>query len=102
MADRNQRATRPHTRLGEVIAFGFKKAGYGKLIGTRTAGAVTAGRLFLVGDQAMLYLAVADVRVDGLRLEGLGVIPDLEVPFHLPFATEPDPQLEAAIAELAK
>lgn len=91
------------TRSGkEVIAFGFKKAGYGKLIGTRTAGAVTAGRLFLVGDQALLYLAVADVRVDGQRLEGRGVAPDIDIPFPLLYAGEPDPQLEAAVAELAK
>jgi C-terminal processing protease CtpA/Prc len=46
-------------------------------------------------------LAVSDVRVEGERLEGRGVLPDVVVPFRLPYAAGHDPQLEAALAELA-
>ena len=44
-----------------------------------------------------MYLAVADVRVDGERLEGVGVAPDVEVADQLPFADGADPQLDKAI-----
>lgn len=89
------------TRSGkETLAYGFKKYGIGKVIGTRTAGAVTGGRLFWLPGGHLLYLAVQDVLVDGERLEGVGVAPDLEAPFALPFAQGRDPQLERAVAEL--
>ena len=90
------------TRSGkETLAFGFKKYGIGKVIGSRTAGAVTAGRLFWLPGGNLLYLAVQDALVDGERLEGVGVAPDIEVPFSLPFAQGRDPQLERAVFELA-
>ena len=84
----------------EILAYGFKKYGYGKLVGTKTAGAVTAGRIFRVGGEAVLYLAVADVCVDGERLEGRGVEPDVVVPFKLPYANGNDPQLGKAVEVL--
>jgi C-terminal processing protease CtpA/Prc len=46
-------------------------------------------------------LAVSDVRVEGERLEGRGVVPDVEVPFRLPYAAGRDPQLDAALGKLA-
>lgn len=91
------------TRSGkEILAYGFKKYGLGELIGTRTAGAVLAGRAFLLSDDSLLLLAVADVYVDGQRLEGVGVTPTLEVPFTVEYAQGKDPQLQRAIEVLAR
>jgi carboxyl-terminal processing protease len=90
------------TRSGkEVLAYGFKKYGYGPVIGTRSAGALLAARAFLL-DGGLLLLPVADVAVDGERLEGRGVTPTIEVPFDLPYAAGADPQLERALDELAR
>jgi carboxyl-terminal processing protease len=86
------------TRSGkEVVAYSIQKHGLGVLVGERTAGAVVAGRSFLLRDGALLYLAVADVTVDGERLEGLGVEPDVYVESGLRYADGVDLQLEAAI-----
>jgi carboxyl-terminal processing protease len=49
-------------------------------------------------DGSLLYLAVADVLVDGQRIEGKGIAPDIDVPFTIPYAQGRDPQKEAAIA----
>ena len=90
------------TRSGkEVFAFGFQKHGIGPVIGTRTAGAVVGGRPYLIRPGILLYLAVADVRIDGERLEGRGVMPDVEVPFDIRYADGRDPQLDAASESLA-
>lgn len=89
------------TRSGkEILAEGFKRYGAGPLIGTRTTGAVLAGRAFLLRDDTLLILAVSDVRVDGKRLEGEGVAPTEEVERPIPFAGGSDPQLERAIERL--
>lgn len=86
------------TRSGkELIAYGFKKSKIGPVVGTRTAGAVTAGTLIPVSPEALLYLAVSGIEVDGEILEGRGVEPDHQVAWELPFAAEADPQLERAI-----
>jgi carboxyl-terminal processing protease len=49
-------------------------------------------------DGSLLYLAVADVLVDGERLEGKGVTPDISVSFPLAYAQGADPQKAQAIA----
>jgi carboxyl-terminal processing protease len=86
------------TRSGkEALTYGFRKHALGKVVGTRTAGAVTAGRPFLLKDGSLLFLAVADARVDGERLEGRGVAPDIEVAYSIEYAGGKDPQLEKAI-----
>ena len=70
------------TRCGkEVLAFGFKQNHLGEIIGTQTAGAVLAASAFLMDSGDLLLLAVADVAVDGQRLEGVGVRPTIKVPF---------------------
>ena len=84
----------------EILAYGFKKYKLGTLIGTKTAGAVVGGSPFLLEDGNLLYLAVVDVLVDGERLEGKGVIPDIEVPFTLEYAQGKDPQLEKSLEVL--
>lgn len=65
----------------EVLARAFQRAGRGRIVGERTAGAVLGGRVFLLRDGSILYLAVRDVRVDGEALEGTGVTPDVLVPW---------------------
>ena len=86
------------TRSGkEVVAFAVKTHRLGLVVGERTAGAVLAGRPFVLSDGSILYLAVADVRVDGERLEGVGVAPDVEVADEFPYADGEDPQLDRAI-----
>ena len=60
----------------EVFAYGFKKQKLGPVWGSPTGGAVTAGQLFLLSGGCALYVAVADIQVDGDRLEGVGVAPD--------------------------
>jgi hypothetical protein len=81
------------TRSGkEVLAYGFKKYRLGELIGTRTEGAVLAATAFLIGS-GLLLLAVEDVRVDGERLEGVGVTPTIEVQAGPASGGTDDPQL---------
>ncbi|WP_206755717.1 S41 family peptidase [Leptolyngbya sp. FACHB-671] len=85
----------------EIIAFGFRQAEIGTLVGTTTAGAVVAGRGFVMQDGSLLYVAVANVLVDGnQRLEGKGVTPDIPVAFPLEYAEGVDPQKQQAIATL--
>jgi carboxyl-terminal processing protease len=91
------------TRSGkEVLTYGFKKYGYGEVIGTRTSGALLAGRAFLLSAGGLLLVPVADVEVDGERLEGRGVTPTIEVDREIPYAAGADPQLERAIEVLAR
>lgn len=85
----------------EIVAYGFQKSKSATLVGAKTAGAVVAGSGFVMQDGSLLYLAVADVRVDGeQRLEGKGVTPDIPVAFPLEYAQGKDPQKEQAIAAL--
>lgn len=81
----------------EAVAYAIQKHKLGKLVGEKTAGAVVAGRCFAIDSSAVLYLAVADVLVDGQRLEGKGVFPDIAIADNLPFANGQDPQLDAAL-----
>jgi len=91
------------TRSGkEVVSYALKKHRRGILVGTRTAGAVVGGRCFLLSDRSLLYLAVMDSRVDGERLEGVGVAPDVEVEDTIPYAGGVDPQLDRALDLAAK
>lgn len=82
----------------EILAYGFQRYGIGTVVGAPTAGAVLAGRAFLMQDGSALYVAVNDVYLDdNQRLEGKGVIPDVVVPFSLEYAQGADPQKEWAI-----
>lgn len=85
----------------ELFTYGFKKLGLGQVVGETTAGAVVAGRGFLLSNRDVLYLATSDVEVDGRRLEGVGVAPDIAVDRPLPYAAGADPQLERALEVLA-
>ncbi|MDW9528837.1 PDZ domain-containing protein [Sinorhizobium meliloti] len=86
----------------ELFAYALKANGI-PLVGTRTAGALLAGRAYLLPDDSMLELAVSDAVIDdGVRLEGRGVEPDVPVPFALPYAGGRDPQREAAMEEMRR
>ncbi len=82
----------------EILAYSFQQYNIGQVVGSKTAGAVVAGRPALMSDSSLLYVAAADVYVDGeQRLEGKGVTPDIIVPFSLEYAQGADPQKERAI-----
>lgn len=94
--------TNSGTRSGkEILAYAFRHYGLGKVVGTRTAGACVGGRPYRLDNGGVLYLAVADVTVDGKRLEGVGVEPDLLVDRPIPYAGGADPQRDAALRLLA-
>jgi carboxyl-terminal processing protease len=81
----------------EVVSRTIQRHRLGTLVGERTAGAVLAGKINLLSDGSLLFLAVHDILVDGERLEGIGVTPDVQVPSDLPYAEGRDPQLERAL-----
>jgi len=85
----------------EILADGLKRARV-TLVGTKTAGNVLAGRAFMLKDNSILELAVLDVHIEGVRLEGNGVTPNIEVPFELPYSAGADPQRDRAIDEMAR
>src|SRR6516225_7636878 len=68
--------------------------------GTRSGKEVLAATAFLIGG-GLLLLAVEDVRVDGERLEGVGVTPTIEVEAGAASAESDDPQLSRALAVLS-
>lgn len=89
------------TRSGkEILAFGFKKFSIGKVIGEKTAGALLGGSIFSISDGSLLYLAVQDIKIDGERLEGKGVEPDIEVPMDIRYLGGKDMQVEKAVEYL--
>ncbi|BAB75789.1 all4090 [Nostoc sp. PCC 7120 = FACHB-418] len=87
----------------EILAFNFQQNQIGPVLGTKTTGAVVAGRPYIMQDGSLLYVAVADVFLNGnQRLEGKGVTPDINVPFSLEYAQGVDPQKQTAIETLLK
>jgi carboxyl-terminal processing protease len=95
--------TDARTRSGkELLAYYFQKTGRATLLGERTGGHVSGGRPIRICKDSLLYLCVMMITVDGKPLEGVGVEPDIEVPFDLRFAAGRDLQLERAQEELAK
>lgn len=66
----------------ELLAYSLKQSKRARLIGEKTQGAVVAGKLFKLDDQVSLYLAINDVKINGHRLEGCGVQPDIPVKFE--------------------
>ena len=92
-----------HTRsTAELFVHAYKRERQGTLIGTPTAGAVSAASAFAMPGGNLLYLAVMGLEVDGEVLEGQGVAPDIAVQRPLPYSNGADPVLDVALAELAK
>lgn len=87
-----------HTRSSaELMAYAFRRSGFGLIVGTKTAGAVSGGQIFPLPDGGGLYVAVVALTVDGQSLEGRGVMPDLEIRPLSAYAGGRDLQFEAAV-----
>src|SRR5262249_22291034 len=90
-----------HTRsTGELFVHAYKRERQGPLIGTRTAGAVSAAAAYAMPGGNLLYLAVTGLEIDGEVLEGPGVVPDIEVARPIPHSAGADPVLEAGVQTL--
>lgn len=63
----------------EVFSYIVKKSGRGTLVGTTTAGHVLGTSPMPLDDWALLEIPMVDLITDGMRLEGVGVRPDIEV-----------------------
>lgn len=63
----------------EVLAQILKTSGRATLIGSRTSGGVLGTSPNRIGDWAWFMIPLTDLRVDGVRLEGVGVSPHIEV-----------------------
>jgi carboxyl-terminal processing protease len=85
----------------EVLAHAFKEYNLGPVVGETTAGALLAGRAFLLSDDSLLILAVNDVKVNEVRVEGVGVSPTVNVPFDIRYAAGRDPQIDKAVELLS-
>jgi carboxyl-terminal processing protease len=89
------------TRSGkELLAMASRSTSWASSLATRTEGAVLAAAAFLIGS-GLLLLAVEDFRVDGERLEGVGVTPTIEVQAGAASTGSDDPQLSRAVAVLS-
>jgi carboxyl-terminal processing protease len=87
-----------YSRSGkELLAFGAKKYRLATVVGERTAGHVLGGRLFPISNNDLLFLAVQRYLIDGVDLEGVGVAPDVEVPFDIRYCAGRDVQIEKAV-----
>ncbi|MHC4192719.1 MAG: S41 family peptidase [Planctomycetota bacterium] len=86
----------------ETLAYFFKKTGRGVLVGERTAGYVTGGQKKDISSDSFLYYGAFKMIIDGKNLEGVGVDPDIEVPFDTRFTAGRDIQLERAKDEMVK
>ena len=62
----------------EYFTYQFKKSKRATVVGTRTTGAFLGAVGFPIVQDGYLELAVAGLRLDGRRLEGDGVTPDVE------------------------
>ncbi len=86
----------------EILAFGAKKHGFATIVGERTAGAVAGGALFPLSSGDLLYLAVEKAEIDGEKIEGIGVEPDILVPSNVPYSAGNDNQIERSIEFLVE
>jgi len=65
----------------EIFAHVMQQHGRATIVGRRTAGAVIASRTYPLPGGGWLQVPIEDYRgIDGLRLEGRGVTPDIAVP----------------------
>ncbi len=81
----------------EMLAHELRAARIGPLVGTRTEGAVLGAGFFPLPDGSVLELPIADVVMEGVRLEGIGVAPDHEVDLIVPYAAGFDSAFERAL-----
>ena len=83
----------------EILAYVLKHYRRATLVGRRTAGVVVASQYFRLRDGGELQLGTFDYQtLDGSRLEGKGVEPDISVTRTLAAVREGrDPDLDAAV-----
>ena len=83
----------------EFFSGGLKDTGRAKVFGTRTAGAALAARIDkLPNGDGFMYVMANYVSANGKRLEGVGVIPDVEVaPDRKALLAGRDPVIDAAV-----
>ncbi len=86
----------------EFFAYEFKKTKRADLIGTTTAGAFLGARSFDIGEDGVLELPVVGLRVDGKRLEGVGVEPDVVVEPNATYEQDDAQMTEAKRVLMAK
>ncbi len=88
----------------EALAFQFKKTRRAKLIGTQTAGFFVAGGAYFREPELpyFLYLSSKGLLLDGVNLEGNGVLPDIHVTYPIDSNFETDPQFEKALEILSE
>jgi carboxyl-terminal processing protease len=92
----------PETRSGmEILAYSLKRAGL-PLVGANTQGALLGGAIFILKDNSLLMIPGVDFKLDGQRLEGIGVAPTILVEAPLEYGQGRDPQLEAAVNKAAE
>jgi C-terminal processing protease CtpA/Prc len=84
---------------GEMVSAFAKENGLATIVGMETAGRLIPGSGFKVGHGYMLIIPKAEYLTwQGRRFEGVGIKPDVEVPWSAEsFAGGLDNQLEAAI-----
>ncbi|QQR56736.1 MAG: hypothetical protein IPG59_17300 [Candidatus Melainabacteria bacterium] len=63
----------------EILAYTLKKTKRAKLVGDTTGGAVLGGSFHYIDPNCALYLPIIDVKIDGVRIEGVGVEPDVHL-----------------------
>jgi carboxyl-terminal processing protease len=90
------------TRSGkEAIAFQFKKSHRARILGTTTAGAFLGAQFYASPEDGyILAVALTSIRLDGEKLEGRGVTPDVCVEHPLETPAGGDPQLDRAFEEI--
>ena len=88
----------------EVLAAAVQDHGRGRIVGRTTNGSVLASQNFPLPDGGQVQVPTHDfMRIDGRRIEGVGVEPDIEVmPTLDDVRAGRDPALERALAELGK
>lgn len=86
----------------EILAHALRYHGRAEIVGRPTAGAVVVSLYFRLPHGGSLQLAVEDFRgLDGQRLEGVGVKPDIDVPLKLAdLRAGIDADLQAALMRL--
>jgi carboxyl-terminal processing protease len=85
----------------EAFTYQLKTSHRALIVGSRTAGAFLGAGSYPIGSDGLLELAVLGLRLDGNRLEGVGVTPDVVIAPAFPY-TAFDRQLAGAQKALAE
>jgi carboxyl-terminal processing protease len=83
----------------EALAFNFKKTKRAALVGTPTAGFFTGGKSIFADEDNdyLLFLSTGEMLLDGQKIEGAPIQPDVFADYPLNHSSEEDPQLAKAL-----